>query len=69
MYICICNAVTTTQLRELLWHKKICNQKDFIKFYKIKDHCCGTCVKGLKELINRELEELATTTEFNEDDI
>jgi len=56
MYICICNAVTETEIRDAVRNHKINGGSEELKRVRYISNKCGICAKSVREIINEELQ-------------
>ena len=56
MYICICNAVTETEMRDAVRNHKINGGSEELKRVRYISNKCGICAKSVREIINEELQ-------------
>ena len=56
MYICICNAVTETEIRDAVRNHKINGGSEELKRMRYISNKCGICAKSVREIINEELQ-------------
>ena len=56
MYICICNAVTETEIRDAVRNHKIHGGSGELKRMRHISNKCGICAKSVREIINEELQ-------------
>ena len=56
MYICICNAVTDTEIRDAVRNHKIHGGSGELKRMRYISNKCGICAKSVREIINEELQ-------------
>ena len=71
MYICICNAVTETEIRDAVRNHKINGGSEELKRVRYISNKCGICAKSVREIINEELQvvfEQQTETGYNRDE-
>jgi bacterioferritin-associated ferredoxin len=56
MYVCICNAVTDTEIRDAVRNHKIgCNSGELSRMRYISNKC-GICAKTVRAIIDEELQ-------------
>ena len=55
MYICICNAVTETEIRDAVRNHKIHGGSGELSRMRYISNKCGICAKSVREIINEEL--------------
>ena len=55
MYICICNAVTDTEIRDAVRNHKISFGNEDLARMRYISNKCGICAKSVREIINEEL--------------
>lgn len=55
MYVCICNVVTDSEIRDAVRDHKIHCRKDFTKLFGISNQC-GICAKSVRAVIDEELQ-------------
>ena len=71
MYVCICNAVTDTEIRDAVRNHKIHGGSEELKRMRYISNKCGICAKSVREIINEELQvvfEQQTETGYNRDE-
>jgi bacterioferritin-associated ferredoxin len=56
MYVCICNAVTETEIRDAVRNHKINGGSGELKRMRYISNKCGICAKSVREIINEELQ-------------
>ena len=56
MYVCICNAVTETEIRDAVRNHKINGGSEELKRVRYISNKCGICAKSVREIINEELQ-------------
>ena len=56
MYVCICNAVTETEIRDAVRNHKIHGGSGELKRMRYISNKCGICAKSVREIINEELQ-------------
>ena len=56
MYVCICNAVTETEIRDAVRNHKINGGSEELKRMRYISNKCGICAKSVREIINEELQ-------------
>ena len=56
MYICICNAVTETEMRDAVRNHKINGGSEELKRVRYISNKCGICAKSVREIIDEELQ-------------
>ena len=55
MYICICNVVTETEIRDAVRNHKISFGNEDLARMRYISNKCGICAKSVREIINEEL--------------
>ncbi len=55
MYVCICNVVTDTEIRDAVRNHKICGSGELARMRYISNKC-GICAKTVRAIINEELQ-------------
>lgn len=56
MYVCICNAVTETEIRDAVRNHKIHGGSGELKRVRYISNKCGICAKSVREIISEELQ-------------
>lgn len=56
MYICICNVVTETEIRDAVRNHKISFGNEDLARMRYISNKCGICAKSVREIINEELQ-------------
>ena len=56
MYVCICNAVTETEIRDDVRNHKINGGSEELKRVRYISNKCGICAESVREIINEELQ-------------
>ena len=56
MYICICNAVTETEIRDAVRNHKINGGSEELKRMRYISNKCGIYAKSVREIISEELQ-------------
>ena len=56
MYICICNVVTETEIRDAVRNLKISFGNEDLARMRYISNKCGICAKSVREIINEELQ-------------
>ena len=56
MYVCICNVVTETEIRDAVRNHKIHGGSGELSRMRYISNKCGICAKSVREIINEELQ-------------
>jgi bacterioferritin-associated ferredoxin len=56
MYVCICNAVTDTQIRDAVRNHKIGSDSGELARLRYISNKCGICAKTVRAIIDEELQ-------------
>ena len=56
MYVCICNVVTETEIRDAVRNHKISFGNEDLARMRYISNKCGICAKSVREIINEELQ-------------